>query len=339
MTKEYKSLEHTIRNISSKPQKLDEANPVAAVAVPVASAMGRSSLPAITRNIISRMAGAAAPVAGAGIAGAIYTALKPDAAGLGSDFSSLQQGLDMSTAAGQAEFEKRVRDAQASAIEAPETQTLQTPTTDSDKVKTPSTADSMPNVMAPAIPSAQIGDKDVDVAPEIKAPARPQAPAATPAPTAGPAAPAAPDAPAAAPVAIPAAAAAAATRTRAGEGAGRTRLLPLGLGSNTPSPATDSNAASGSDVSKYTHMAKPYVKRQQVKEDATEERSDIENVARPNSRREKAVKQQEIQKKIIEEKKSLAQVVKKNIEDTKKEKNNSPVIINPSLNKPETGGY
>lgn len=119
----------------------------------------------------------------------------------------------------------------------------------------------------------------------------------------------------------------------------RKRILPLGLGAGTPSPATDSNAASGFGVSKYTHMAKPYVKRQQVKEDATEERSEIENVARPNSRREKAVKQQEIQKKIIEEKKSLAQVVKKNIEDTKKEKNNSPVIINPTLNKPETGGY
>lgn len=118
------------------------------------------------------------------------------------------------------------------------------------------------------------------------------------------------------------------------------------LGAMTPGQGsadisnTDSNAASSpSDLSKYMHMAKPYVSRQQVKEDATEERSKIENVARPNSRRDKAVKQQEIQKKIIEEKKSLAQVVKKNIEDTRKEKKNSTVIINPTLNKPETGGY
>lgn len=117
------------------------------------------------------------------------------------------------------------------------------------------------------------------------------------------------------------------------------RILPPGLGAGTPAPATDSVAASPSDLSKYMHMAKPYVSRQQVKEDATEERSKIENVARPNSRRDKAVKQQEIQKKIIEEKKSLAQVVKKNLEDTRKEKKNSTVIINPTLNKPETGGY
>lgn len=113
----------------------------------------------------------------------------------------------------------------------------------------------------------------------------------------------------------------------------------LGLGAGRSNP-TDSLAADASSYARtHMHMADPYISRT-VNEDATAERSKIENVARPSARRDRVVRQQEIQRKIIDENRSLAATVKKNVEETKsRERNSSPIITNPKTNDPDPDGY
>ena len=111
-------------------------------------------------------------------------------------------------------------------------------------------------------------------------------------------------------------------------------MLPsFGLSASpSPTPAEVRQA----HVSTYQHYATPALR---VNEDATAERSKIENVARPSARRDRVVKQQEIQRKIIDENRSLAATVKKNVEETRKrERNSSPIIINPKTNDPDPDG-
>ena len=93
-----------------------------------------------------------------------------------------------------------------------------------------------------------------------------------------------------------------------------------------------------SGVGTYMHKAGAPLKVSEENE-ADKARTSIENVARVNSRRDKAVKQQEIQKKILDEKRSLADTVKRNVEETRtKQKTESPIITNPELKRPEPEG-
>ena len=102
----------------------------------------------------------------------------------------------------------------------------------------------------------------------------------------------------------------------------------------------DSNSAAGqaSGVGTYMHKAGAPLRVSEENE-ADKARTSIENVARLNSRRNRAVKQQEIQKKILDEKKSLADTVKRNVEGVRtKQKVESPIITNPELKRPEPEG-
>jgi hypothetical protein len=102
----------------------------------------------------------------------------------------------------------------------------------------------------------------------------------------------------------------------------------------------DSNSAAGqaSGVGTYMHKAGAPLRVSEENE-ADKARTSIENVARLNSRKDKAVKQQEIQKKILDEKKSLADTVKRNVEEVRtKQKVESPIITNPELKRPEPEG-
>jgi hypothetical protein len=102
----------------------------------------------------------------------------------------------------------------------------------------------------------------------------------------------------------------------------------------------DSKSAAGqaSGVGTYMHKAGAPLRVSEENE-ADKARTSIENVARLNSRRNRAVKQQEIQKKILDEKKSLADTVKRNVEEVRtKQKVESPIITNPELKRPEPEG-
>ena len=139
-------------------------------------------------------------------------------------------------------------------------------------------------------------------------------------------------------------------RTGRGRGLGRrttgrrTNRPRIGLGFpglSTSSSPTSSEIRQG-HVDSYRHYPTEPLRVNEPAlrvEDATTERSKIENVARPSARRDRVVKQQEIQKKIIDENRSLAAAVKKNVEETRKrERNSSPIIINPKTNDPDPDG-
>ena len=130
------------------------------------------------------------------------------------------------------------------------------------------------------------------------------------------------------------------SRRRFGRGALARVLGKLRLSLPNIKTAFDSQSAAGqaSGVGTYMHKAGAPLKVTEENE-ADTARTSIENVARLNSRRSKAVKQQEIQKKILDEKKSLADTVKRNVEEIRtKRKTESPIITNPELKRPEPEG-
>ena len=132
----------------------------------------------------------------------------------------------------------------------------------------------------------------------------------------------------------------AASRSRFGRGVIARGLGKLRLSLPNIKTAFDSQSAAGqaSGVGTYMHKAGAPLKVTEENE-ADTARTSIENVARLNSRRSKAVKQQEIQKKILDEKKSLADTVKRNVEEIRtKRKTESPIITNPELKRPEPEG-
>lgn len=130
------------------------------------------------------------------------------------------------------------------------------------------------------------------------------------------------------------------SRRRTGRGVAARGLGRLRLSLPSIKTAFDSQSAAGqaSGVGTYMHKAGAPLKVSEENE-ADKARTSIENVARVNSRRDKAVKQQEIQKKILDEKRSLADTVKRNVEETRtKQKTESPIITNPELKRPEPEG-
>jgi hypothetical protein len=130
------------------------------------------------------------------------------------------------------------------------------------------------------------------------------------------------------------------SRGRTGRGVAARGLGRLRLSLPSIKTAFDSQSAAGqaSGVGTYMHKAGAPLKVSEENE-ADKARTSIENVARVNSRRDKAVKQQEIQKKILDEKRSLADTVKRNVEETRtKQKTESPIITNPELKRPEPEG-
>jgi hypothetical protein len=129
-------------------------------------------------------------------------------------------------------------------------------------------------------------------------------------------------------------------RGRGGRGGRRGMGPRLRLSLPSIKTAFDSQSAAGqaSGVGTYMHKAGAPLKVTEENE-ADKARTSIENVARLNSRRNRAVKQQEIQKKILDEKKSLADTVKRNVEEVRtKQKTESPIITNPELKRPEPEG-
>jgi trimeric autotransporter adhesin len=130
------------------------------------------------------------------------------------------------------------------------------------------------------------------------------------------------------------------SRRRFGRGAAARGLGKLRLSLPNIKTVFDSKSAAGqaSGVGTYMHKAGAPLKVSEENE-ADTARTSIENVARLNSRRDKAVKQQEIQKKILDEKRSLADTVKRNVEEIRtKRKTESPIITNPELKRPEPEG-
>jgi hypothetical protein len=129
------------------------------------------------------------------------------------------------------------------------------------------------------------------------------------------------------------------TRSRAGgrTGEGRRRFLPsLGQFLGATQQTQTGVLGTPSSVGTYRHYASAPLSVREENTPESSERYDIENVARPNSRRDKAVRHQEIQKKIIDENKSLAELIRRNVEETRdKKRNNSPIIVNPELKNPE----
>lgn len=108
-----------------------------------------------------------------------------------------------------------------------------------------------------------------------------------------------------------------------------------GIGASAPSASSIGGGGGGAFVATYTHhplfaslagLNSSYEETRGLIEDADTAREKIENVARPNSGRKKAVKQAEIIRKIIDEQKLVA-----------KKKKSTTVEINPPLNNPDEG--
>lgn len=96
------------------------------------------------------------------------------------------------------------------------------------------------------------------------------------------------------------------------------------------SPTDSQGAESAADVSSYMHMADPYIRRNIGEETECDSKG---------SRSKESTRRQQIQRKILDEKRSLAATVKRNVEETRnKQRDDSPIVINPELNKPEPEG-